>query len=178
MEELSIMPVTIDKIDALRQIGRQTFEETFSGVNSAENMQSYLRESFASDKLAGELSNPSSRFYFCFIDHQLVGYMKLNTGQAQTEIRDDSALEIERIYVLKAFHGKRIGQQLYEKAIKVAGETGVKYVWLGVWEHNERAINFYRKNGFTEFDKHVFTLGTDQQIDLLMKKKLTGMSDE
>lgn len=100
---------------------------------------------------------------------KVIGYLKVNFEQSQTELKDDKALEIERIYVLKEFHGKNVGQALYEKAIELAKEKKVKYVWLGVWEQNQRAIKFYQKNGFIPFDKHIFTLGDDKQTDILMK---------
>lgn len=58
---------------------------------------------------------------------------------------------------------------MYEKAITLSKEKNVKYVWLGVWEQNQRAIKFYQKNGFRVFDKHIFTLGEDKQTDILMK---------
>ncbi len=98
--------------------------------------------------------------------------MKLNFGQSQTELKDDKAIEIERIYVLKEFHGNKVGQILYDKAIEVARQKNADYVWLGVWEENPRAINFYKKNGFVEFDKHIFKLGEDEQTDIMMKLKL------
>lgn len=98
--------------------------------------------------------------------------MKVNFGNVQTELKDNSALEIERIYVLKDYHGKKIGQKLYEKAIEIAKEKDAKYIWLGVWEENHRAINFYQKNGFEVFDKHIFVLGNDEQTDIMMKLKL------
>jgi ribosomal protein S18 acetylase RimI-like enzyme len=106
------------------------------------------------------------------LDEAVIGYLKINTGQAQTELQDSQALEIERIYVLKSFHGKKVGQLLYEKAMSVAAELGVNYVWLGVWEKNARAIRFYSKNGFEPFDKHIFKLGDDVQTDIMMKKAL------
>jgi ribosomal protein S18 acetylase RimI-like enzyme len=90
-------------------------------------------------------------------------------GASQTELNDNSALEIERIYVTQAYQGKKVGQQLYEKAIQVAKEKGVEYIWLGVWEENHKAIQFYTKNGFTAFDKHIFTLGDEEQTDIMMK---------
>jgi len=62
-----------------------------------------------------------------------------------------------------------VGQVLYEKAIQLAKERKAPYVWLGVWEENPRAIQFYKKNGFVEFDKHLFVLGEDEQTDLMMK---------
>jgi ribosomal protein S18 acetylase RimI-like enzyme len=84
-------------------------------------------------------------------------------------LKDKTALEIERIYVLKDFHGKSVGQMLYKKALEIAQMKKVSYVWLGVWEENPRAISFYKKNGFVEFDKHIFKLGDDEQTDIMMK---------
>jgi ribosomal protein S18 acetylase RimI-like enzyme len=101
-----------------------------------------------------------------------VGYLKINFGASQTELKDNEALEIERIYVLQAFHGKKLGQALYEKAISIAKEMKVKYVWLGVWEQNHRALQFYKKNGFVPFDTHIFKLGNDEQTDIMMKLAL------
>jgi len=48
----------------------------------------------------------------------------------------------------------------------------VKYIWLGVWEKNQKAIDFYEKNGFVPFDKHIFVLGDDKQTDIMMKMEL------
>jgi GNAT superfamily N-acetyltransferase len=172
MENLRIEQVTLTDMTELQRIGKQTFYETFSAVNTEENMNKYLEESFSSDQLIAELSNRSSQFYFALLDTEVVGYLKLNLGQAQTEIKDDNTLEIERIYVLQRYHGKKVGQLLYDKAIQIAGGISANYVWLGVWEKNERAISFYKKNGFVDFDKHTFWLGTDEQTDLMMKKNL------
>ncbi|WP_460924927.1 GNAT family N-acetyltransferase [Pontibacter brevis] len=135
-------------------------------------MTKYLEEGFSTEKLATELSNEGSEFYFAVLGDQVIGYMKLNVGQSQTDIQDEKALEIERIYVLKEYHGKKVGQLLYEKAIQIAAQKGVDYAWLGVWEENPRAISFYKKNGFMEFDKHIFKLGDDEQTDIMMKIQL------
>lgn len=169
---MNISKVTLNDIEQLQQIGRQTFSETFSSSNTEENMATYLAEGFSNEKLTEELNNESSEFYFALFDNKVIGYLKINFGQSQTELQDDTALEIERIYVLKEFHGKKVGQILYEKAIEIAKQKNADYVWLGVWEENPRAINFYRKNGFVEFDKHIFKLGDDEQTDIMMKLKL------
>jgi len=174
MINIEIKKATLTEIDQLKQIGRQTFYETFASGNTEENMQKYLDEGFSVDKLTTELSDKNAEFYFATYDKKVIGYLKLNFGQSQTELKDDKALEIERIYVLKEFHGKAVGQALYEKAIQIASQTKSDYVWLGVWEKNQRAINFYKKNGFVEFDKHIFKLGEDKQTDIMMKLKLTA----
>ena len=161
--------VRLNEIDKLQAISRKTFGETFADRNTAENMNKYLNEELSIAKLTAELNNPDSEFYFALLNTEPIGYLKLNRGQAQSDIKDGGSLEIERIYVSKEFHGKKVGQALYEKAIEIAKNIGVEYVWLGVWEENSKAIKFYTKNGFKAFDTHSFMLGDDEQKDILMK---------
>ena len=172
MDKIVITKATINDLDQLQKIGRQTFFETFSTGNTEENMTKYLNEGFSIDKLTTELNDKNAEFYFATHNDNVIGYLKLNFGKSQTELQDDKGLEIERIYVLKDFHGKSVGQLLYDKAIQIARQKNADYIWLGVWEENPRAINFYKKNGFVEFDKHIFKLGNDEQTDILMKLKL------
>lgn len=159
-------------LQQLQAIARQTFFETYSVYNTEENMKKYLEEDFGTSRLSSELTDPDSQFYLVFSSGKTIGYLKLNSGKAQTELKDHNAVEIERIYVSKDFHGKKIGQLLYEKALEVAINARASYLWLGVWEKNPRAIRFYQKNGFEEFGKHIFKLGEDEQVDFLMKKML------
>ena len=170
MERIDIKRATLSDIEQLQKIGRQTFFETFSAGNTEENMNKYLEDGFSSQKVTAELNNPHSEFYCATLDGNVIGYLKLNFGKSQTELQDDKALEIERIYVLKESHRKKVGQLLYEKAMEIAKEKNAEYVWLGVWEENPRAIIFYKKNGFIEFDRHIFKLGNDEQTDIMMKK--------
>lgn len=174
MESITVEQVTLKDINKLQKVGKQTFLETFSAGNTEQNMAKYLEEGFSLEKLTAELNDEQSAFYFAFLDENVIGYLKLNFGESQTELKDDKGLEIERIYVLQEFLGKKVGQVLYEKAIQIADQINAHYVWLGVWEENPRAISFYKKNGFEEFDQHIFKLGDDEQIDIMMKKKLVA----
>lgn len=176
MEKINIRKITAADIDALHSISVQTFYETFSAMNSEENMTKYLETNLSKNRLQDELNDDKAAFYFAEVDGNVVGYLKLNSGQSQTELIDQNGLEIERIYVLKELLGKKIGQQLYEKAIDIARGKNAEFVWLGVWEENERAISFYKKHGFAPFDKHVFNLGDDEQTDIMMKLELKGTS--
>ena len=135
-------------------------------------MAKYLEEAYSYEKLSAELNDPNSIFYFAKMDQNVIGYLKLNFGASQTELKDNNALEIERIYVLKSFQGKRVGQLLFDKAIQIAKEQNAEFVWLGVWEENKKAIQFYTRNGFVEFDQHVFLLGDEAQTDIMMKLQL------
>ena len=164
--------MTLQRLTELQMICRETFYDTFFEDNAKEDMDKYLTENFNDTQLTSELNNPKSEFYFAKLEGEVAGYLKINFGKTQTEIKDENGLEIERIYVLKKFHGKKVGQKLYEIALQAAIDKMLDYVWLGVWEKNVRAIKFYEKNGFAEFDRHIFVLGSDEQLDIMMRLKL------
>jgi len=165
----SIEKVNENDVEQLQSLSRQTFYETYCLMNTKENMDKYLNENLSISTLEKELKNPNSEFYIIKDFDKNIGYLKLNMGPAQTDIKDVNSLEIERIYVIKEYQGKKVGQQLYEKSIQVAKEKSLKYIWLGVWQENPKAIQFYTKNGFEVFDKHVFVLGDEKQTDLMMR---------
>lgn len=172
MNNLQIRQANLEDLSALQAIGRQTFAETYWEGNSEENMAAYLEEGFSENKLSAELRNENSKFYFAEKDSQVLGYLKVNVGNAQSEKEDPNSIEIERIYVLQKYHGKQVGTLLYKQALAIAKARKSPYIWLGVWEENPRAIRFYEKNGFVEFGEHIFQLGDDAQRDVLMKKML------
>ena len=169
---MNIRTAKISDLNILKEIGKRTFIETFASENSSKNMTEYLESAFTTEKLMNELTNMNSEFYFAEMEGEVVGYLKVNFNDSQTELKVSNALEIERIYVLKEFHGKKVGQLLYDKAIEIAKNKNLKNVWLGVWEQNPRAIRFYEKNGFKVFDKHIFKLGEDEQTDIMMKLEI------
>lgn len=156
----------------LQQIARQTFIETFAAHNSAANMADYVDRQLSAAQLQHELQQAGSSFYLLRVHGQVAGYMKLNTATAQTHPEALDALEIERIYVLEAFQGQKIGRFLLQKALEEARQMRAPYVWLGVWEANLKAIRFYEQHGFEQYATHVFQLGSDAQTDWLMKLAL------
>lgn len=172
MNPIKIKKLEFSEVEALQKISRQTFFETFAEVNSQENMNKYLNENLSLEQLVSELNNPNSEFYFAMLEGSVIGYLKINCNDAQTENKQNDSLEIERIYVLREYLGKKVGQLLFDKAVAIGKEKGKTYVWLGVWEENHRALQFYEKNGFTVFGKHDFVLGDDVQTDLMMKRSI------
>ncbi|KMQ69413.1 GNAT family acetyltransferase [Chryseobacterium sp. FH2] len=176
MTSIIINKAGLNDLETIQAVGRETFYETFAKDNPEEVMKQYLEESFTSEKLKSELTNADSQFFIAWEEDNPVGYLKVNSANAQTELQDETSLEIERIYVKSSHHGKKAGQLLYDKALEIAQQQKKRYIWLGVWEENLRAVNFYKKNGFVEFDKHIFRLGDDKQTDLMMKKVLDQIS--
>ena len=181
MSNITLKKVSIDDVVPLQKIGITTFSETFREYNTPENLNKYLAESFSIEKLSSEINNTHSEFYLALDDAKddtnTIGYLKVNFGESQTELKDSKSFEIERIYVLREYQGKNVGQLLYQKALAIAQQNNVEYIWLGVWEKNVRAINFYKKNGFITFDTHIFKLGDEQQTDFMMKLELVSCKE-
>ena len=172
-----LTPITIQLVrssdtEELLTLSRKTFYDAFEHVNNPDDFEAYTSTAFTSEKLLSEIENPNSQFYFAIIDNEKVGYIKLNYRSAQAEFQNDDAVEVSRIYVLASQQGKKIGNQLLDFAIIKAIEQKLKYIWLGVWEHNPNAQRFYTRAGFTPIGTHDFWVGNDRQTDILMRKDL------
>ena len=163
---------SVADVDELRAVSIETYTDTFGEFNSDENMRIYLEDAYNREKLTAELAETNSQFFFLKENNETVGYLKLNVGDAQTEHLNDNLLEIERIYVRTAFLRHGYGTKLIQTAEEIARDLGVNGMWLGVWEHNQRALNFYSKMGFRHISQHSFFMADDEQIDLIYYKDL------
>ena len=164
---------TIHDVKELTTISWNTFYESYKDNNDPNNFKSFLDNKFNEEKLLGELANTNCHFYFLYDDGQLVGYFKLNEREAQTELYDQNAIELERIYVLKEFQGEGYGRQMIIKSKQITKERNGNFLWLGVWKINERAIKFYQREGFKIFGTHIYVVGNENQEDWVMKYQLT-----
>src|SRR5699024_3652169 len=153
---IKIVKCTLEDTRDLQEIRYDTFEATVVSQNSPENMSAYLEKASNIKQVEKELSNPISYFFFVYFHDQIVGYLKVNTMDAQSEDMDDDAMEIERIYIKSKFQKRGLGKYLFNKAMDIAREKNKKKIWLGVWEKNERAIAFYEKLGFVQIGSHSF----------------------
>ncbi|TCI36270.1 GNAT family N-acetyltransferase [Exiguobacterium sp. SH4S7] len=169
---ITIKACTIEDVDALRDISIETFTDTFEAENDPEHLAAYLERAYNMPQLECELSNPDSQFFFAYVDGRVAGYLKVNAKDAQTEVMGDEVFELERIYVRRAFQGSGVGKALYDRAVSCARELDKREIWLGVWEHNHKALAFYKKHGFVQTGAHTFYMGDDAQADLIMAKRL------
>ncbi|MGP4115872.1 GNAT family N-acetyltransferase [Levilactobacillus zymae] len=167
-----LKPCTLDDLATLQAVSRETFTATFGAQNTPADLAAYLDTAYSSAQLTQELTNPESQFYLLYQDATVAGYLKLNTGAVQTEAMGPNDLEIERIYLRTAFQHQGLGKRLFQLALEQAQRQRKAQIWLGVWEHNLNAQNFYHRLGFHQVGQHTFTLGSDPQTDLIYAKDL------
>lgn len=172
-ESITIRVASLDDVEQIVSLGIRTFRDTFDEVNTPANMMKYLNETFSIKKIGQEILEPGSAFFLAEQDSQAIGYARVRHAEKPDGIGEGKAIEIERLYADKKFLGKRVGYLLMSECLQFARDNDSKWVWLGVWENNERAIAFYHRWGFERFSEHVFMLGNDAQTDWLMKKSIS-----
>ncbi|MBL7815837.1 MAG: GNAT family N-acetyltransferase [Saprospiraceae bacterium] len=176
--------VDIKDLYDLVEIACTTFIDTFSEQNDPTEFYSYVERAFAPEQILSELNTEGSVFYFAEMDSTPIGYFKINNNKSAADtdrprfyadfspFQSEKMTELERIYVKKAFQGKGAAQNMMSFIEKCARQSGSRYLWLGVWSENKKAIRFYEKCGFSIFGEHIFQIGDDAQLDYLMWKKL------
>lgn len=172
MKELHYRKCTVSDLDTLTEIAKTTFLKTFGGKIAVEDFQKYVERAFSREVFLAQLMNENSYFYFGYAEGTLAGYFKLNTGEAQKDLRDGDGAELERIYLLEPFQGKGLGKVMLNKAIALARDFKATYLWLGVWENNRAAIGFYERHGFRKFGEHASIMHPEIAPDWLMRKEL------
>lgn len=161
---------SLNDLSLLQEISKQAYEDTFESFCSSRVMSEYLETAFSDDKLTEELENLNSNFYIVYFNDTVIGYIKLNSAPAQSDINDPNSIELQRIYVLKEFQGLGYGKELLDFSIDFTKNKKKEYIWLGVWEKNIKAIRFYEKNGLYRFGKHDFIMSDERQLDFLYRK--------
>ncbi len=134
-------------------------------------MDKFLAEQFSRELLMQQVGVPGNHFIIAYKAEHPVGYVFLSEGSNEA-LGNADAIEICRLYVRTAYIGKGIGKQLMNASITFAQSLKKDCIWLGVWEHNQRAINFYLSFGFTKFGEHDFILGDDVQRDWVMNRNI------
>lgn len=167
---MKIRKANINDAKLLADLGSKTFYDTYHKHNTVDDMEQYLSSNFTIKHLEDELNLASNDFYIAEKNNEVVGYIKISESVPPKEVSHLQTLEIARIYAVETLHGKGVGTMLLKKAFDIAMLRSKDIVWLGVWQKNDKAIRFYKKNGFVIVAATQFTLGTDVQDDWIMAK--------
>ncbi len=156
--------------EALATLAGRTFQDTFGTENRPEDMDAYVAATFGTHLQQTELRDPGCTVLLAEQDRDLVGYSQLISSTRVPPGIPAHAIEIQRFYVDRRYHGTGVARTLMQGTLDRARAGGASVVWLGVWERNARAIAFYRKYGFTDVGSQPFRLGEDVQTDRIMRR--------
>jgi ribosomal protein S18 acetylase RimI-like enzyme len=165
-----IREASVEDATQISEFGALTFEQAFGPFNTKQDMKEYLANSFNKARIRSQLLDPLTTFLLAYDDKRLVGYSMLLGGDAAETVSGKNPVELVRIYVDKSLVGKGYGSKIMEASIEKASEGNHDVLWLGVWEKNESAIDFYIRWGFKKVGSRQFLLGADLQNDFLMER--------
>ncbi len=127
-------------------------------------LQEQFDEFWNANVLNDELENPLSQYIVALCDGEVVGYAGLWQSIDEGHITN--------IVTKKDRRGKHIGTKMLEEIIKLAKTKNLNCVTLEVNEHNETAINLYKKYNFIEVGKRrKYYNSTDDAIIMTLKFK-------
>ncbi len=170
---MTIRELTRADIPELRTLAIKIFRDTFTAQNTPEAMEGAVENEYNLARFEKEFTEAGQRYFFICDNDKAIGYLRLRRNSEVDHHLGPNNIELQRIYVDHAYHGQKVGEKLMQLAIDLAIEGKFDWIWLGVWEHNPKAIRFYQKWGFEKFAEHDFWMGAEKQTDWLMRKKLT-----
>ncbi len=161
-----------DTADAalIADMSRQSFLATFGPENTPEDIDKFMNEQFTTEALIAEVGTEHNIFLLATINEEPAGYVRLKENSFEEGLVAENPVEIARFYAMPTMIGKGIGKAMMQHCLVLAAQMGKDVIWLGVWEKNQRGIDFYTSFGFEKFGEHGFLLGNDLQNDWLMKK--------
>jgi len=178
MQNVVIRLATVADATQVSHLGKVTFSETFGHLFRAEkDLHHYLETTFSVSKITASLYKSSNVFWMAFVDENPIGYAKLTLDSSTKFIDVTSVCQLQKIYVLKAFLSLKIGYKLQSRLLTKAKELSYEYIWLSVLNSNDRAIQFYQKNGFEIIGNHDFTIG-QEYFDFFAMGKCLKMTSQ
>lgn len=168
-----IRPARLADAAGLSTLMRRTFLAANGHCSSPENVAAFLEATYQPELQAREIRDPDTLTLIVEQDSQWAGFAQLRWGTTPPpEVAPLPAVELGRIYLDAAFHGRGIAAQLVANLLVAASLRGSRSVWLNVWQEAGQAIRFYQKHGFQIVGQSVFNVGDDPKDDWVMAQVL------
>ncbi|HJU38153.1 MAG TPA: GNAT family N-acetyltransferase [Tahibacter sp.] len=167
----TIRPARADDAAALAELGARTFVDTY-GDFAADDLALHLARHFGASQQAREIADPDVATWLAHGGGALAAFAQVRRGPAPACVNDRDAVELHRLYVERAWHGRGVAQRLMAAACDAARTFGGASLWLKVWQRNARAIAFYRKCGFADVGEAAFVVGNDATTDRVLVLEL------
>ena len=159
-ERVMLVEPNASLLEALRPVARQIFSDTFAHNYDEQAFETYCDRAYKPGGIMSQdFDNPDVEWRVAVFEGAPIGYAKLTPLRAPFETVAEDALEMQQLYVLRAWQGMGIAKRLADWALQAARRKGASELFLTVFDHNERAKRFYSRLGFVEVGRCTFQLG-------------------
>ena len=170
-------PLTLVDTDELAAVAAQTFPLACPPSTPPENIASFIDTNLSATRFAEYLADPQHAVLHATRDGRIVGYAMLIRGidddtDVQRAVEVLPAAQLSKLYLLPDYHGSGVATALMDTTLATAAEWGMRCVWLGVNQENQRAQRFYLKSGFKINGTRTFRVGASRENDYVMVREL------
>ncbi|OCT52634.1 acetyltransferase [Cladophialophora carrionii] len=193
----TVRPATVRDAPAIAHLGATVFSATFGFSIPPHDLTAFLEEAYAAEAIEEDIRCATKHVFVACTgaksndsrqasanssdveagdeddDSRVIGFAQLTEGTTEpclSHLR--SSVELQRLYVSTAHHGRGVGKALAREIELLAQSLGYRSLWLGVWEGNFKAQRVYEGLGFTKVGDHEFKMGKCIQMDWIMCKGL------
>ena len=168
-----IRHATLDDVDVLCRLGATTFRETYRAISDPREVDEYAETHFTPAKIQGWLARPDARTLLAFVVDTPVGYAHVRRAKVPDCVADREAVELSRLYLLASAQGTGLGGALIAAALAEVTALGGRTVWLGAYDRNVKALQFYARRGFAQVGTHEFEFGGQIYADPVLTRGVT-----
>ncbi|MEO6264583.1 MAG: GNAT family N-acetyltransferase [Luteimonas sp.] len=157
--------------ETLSRIATRTFTETFCHLYPAEDLQAFLRESYAPEVYARYLGDDRYACWLLEDGNEAVGHaMAGPCGLPHPEVRPQDG-ELKRLYVLSGAQNGGWGGRLFQATLDWLERDGPRALWISVWSQNLGAQRFYARHGFEKVGEYEFPVGRVRDREFMFRRR-------
>jgi ribosomal protein S18 acetylase RimI-like enzyme len=169
MDSLIFRKATLDDTENLVILKQQVWVSTYAVEGIRKEFSDYLLSTFTTENERKNLKNQQKFTLIAESKGHLIGCAEVDLNPSESIPQVESLPEISIFYVLERFCGKGIGKLLLNETLSTLKDLKHNRVWLSVYHKNQRAINFYNQNGFTDIGKMYFEMSGNSYENRIMK---------
>ncbi len=174
MTDALIRPARTEDAQALADLGRETFVDTFVtgfGIPYPQaDLAAFLDASFNAETLRAKLAEPGAAWWVAERDGALLAFA--NTGPNTLPHPDGKAshAELRRLYVSTAAQGLGLGAKLLAISLEWMEANTDGPMWIGVWSGNLKAQKLYEAYGFEKAGEYRYPVGSWLDDEFILRR--------
>lgn len=153
-----IRRATEEETEIIAAIGRIAVADAHRLSCSEADLAQYLDANYNHVAIRDELTNADNIYHILYYNDTPAGFSKIVLNAAHENITETNATKLDRIYLLADFYDLKLGYHLLHHNVAFSKNAQQSGMWLFTWIGNERAINFYKRNGFDIIGEHSFRI--------------------
>ncbi len=168
---LAIRKANLDDVNLISVLAGVTFYEAYFETDEQKDIADYIVENYSVEQIKSELIDENSIFFIAELDGKAIGFAKLRENSIPECLEGENTIELHRIYLVERVWRNGIGRTLVEKCLYESKKKGFDSMWLGTWNVNVKAQNFYKGLGFSHAGEYQYYYADKLTTNLVFKKK-------